>query len=323
MQSQVGATPIRAESAPAGASPASSPGRATAADGEAPAPRARGSRRNLTPYYLLAPTLAFLAIFFAWPMVQSLILAVQEGGGFSLGPLRRMVDDVLFWEAIRNTVLLTIVVVPAQVFLALLMSFLLVANLRFGGLFLYAWAIPLGVSDLAAGVVWLSIFTDRGYLNSLLVGLGLAQSTYSFLSYEHPVSMFLAVAIAETWRATALVMVILLAGLQVIPKDYSEAAEVFGATTWQRIRHVTLPMLRPSLQVALIIRTILAFQAFAVVVALVGRNLPVMAEEAYRWYGDLRNPNVAAAWALLIMVFSLVNTAVYLRALRVRDEQLA
>jgi multiple sugar transport system permease protein len=288
---------------------------------EAPAPPARGRRTVLTPYYLLAPTLIFLAIFFAWPMFQALILAVQDSGRFSLEPLRRMTDDVLFWESIRNTILLTLVVVPAQVVLALVMSLLLVSGLRGSGLFLYAWAIPLGISDLAAGVVWLSIFTDRGYLNSLLVGLGLSQTGFSFLSYEHPFSMFLAVAVAETWRATALVMVILLAGLQVIPKDYAEAAEVFGATAWQRIRHVTLPMLRPSLQVALIIRTILAFQAFAVVIALVGRNLPVLAEEAYRWYGDLRNPNVAAAYALLIMIFSLVNTAVYLRALRVRDEQ--
>ncbi len=290
---------------------------------DAPAPPARGRRTVLTPYYLLAPTLLFLAVFFAWPMFQALILAVQDNGRFSLGPLQRMADDVLFWEAIRNTILLTLIVVPAQVVLALIMSLLLVSGLRGAGLFLYAWAIPLGISDLAAGVVWLSIFNDRGYLNSALAGLGLGQTGFSFLSYEHPVSMFLAVAVAATWRATALVMVILLAGLQVIPKDYAEAAEVFGATTWQRIRHVTLPMLRPSLQVALIIRTILAFQAFAVVVALVGRNLPVMAEEAYRWYGDLRNPSVAAAWALLIMVFSLVNTVIYLRALRVRDEQLA
>lgn len=287
----------------------------------APAPPARGRRRVLTPYYLLAPTLAFLAIFFAWPMVQSLILAVQDEGRFSLEPIQRMTSDVLFWEAIRNTLLLTALVVPAQVILALVMSLLLAANLRGSGLFLYAWAIPLGVSDLAAGVVWLSIFTDRGYLNSVLVGLGLGNG-YSFLSYEHPFSMFLAVTVAETWRATALVMVILLAGVQVIPKDYAEAAEVFGATTWQRIRYVTLPMLRPSLQVALIIRTILAFQVFAVAIALVGRNLPVLAGEAYRWYGDLRNPNVAAAFALLIMVFSLVNTGIYLRALRVRDEQI-
>jgi multiple sugar transport system permease protein len=284
---------------------------------------ARPRAPNLTPYLLLAPAVLFMAVFFAWPMVQALVLAVQDGDGrLSVEPLQRMVEDVQFREAIKNTLVLTAVIVPAQVILALVMSLLLMAGLRGSGLFLYAWAIPLGISDLAAGVVWLSIFTDRGYLNSLLVALGLGENGFPFLSYEHPVSLFLAVALAETWRATALVMVILIAGLQVIPKDYAEAAEVFGAGFWQRIRHVTLPLLRPSLQVALIIRTILAFQVFAVVVALAGRNLPVLAGEAYNWYGGYRNPNVAAAYALLIMLFSLVNTGVYLRALRVRDEQL-
>ena len=286
-------------------------------------PPRRVRRRLLAPYLLLAPTLAFMALFFAWPMVQALVLAVQDpNGALSLDPLRRMAGDTTFWEAIRNTLLLTVIIVPTQVVLALIMALLLMAGLRGAGLFLYAWAIPLGVSDLAAGLVWLSIFNDRGYLNSVLVGLGLSDVGFSFLSYEHPVSLFLTVAVAETWRATALVMVILIAGLQVIPKDYTEAAEVFGATLWQRVRHVTLPLLRPSLQVALIIRTILAFQVFAVVVALAARNLPVLAGEAYNWYGSYRNPNVAAAFALLIMLFSLVNTGIYLRALRVRDEQM-
>src|ERR671929_245974 len=122
-------------------------------------------------------------------------------------------------------------------------------------------------------------------------------------------------------RATSIVMVFLLSGLQVIPRDYAEAAEVFGATAWQRFRYVTLPLLRPSLQVALILRTILAFQVFAVVIALAGRQLPVLVEEAYRYYYDIRSPNVAAAYALLIMILSLAFTVLYLRLLRVRDAE--
>jgi multiple sugar transport system permease protein len=193
------------------------------------------------------------------------------------------------------------------------------AGLRFSGVLLYAWAIPLGISDLASGIVWLAIFTQNGYVNSVLQAVGLGQ--VAFLSYEQPVLLFFIAVLAEAWRATAIVMVILVAGLQVIPRDYAEAAEVFGATAWQRMRYVTLPLLRPSLQVALILRTILAFQVFAVVIALAGRNLPVLAGEAYTWYGDNHNVGVAAGYSLLIMLFSLVNTAIYLRALRVQDEQ--
>jgi multiple sugar transport system permease protein len=280
----------------------------------------RRRRRTFAPYLLLGPAALFMAVFFLWPMLQAVGLAFQSpAGDFSLQSLRTMVTDVNFLPSVKDTLLLTLVMVPLQLVLALIMALLLMAGLRFSGVLLYAWAIPLGISDLASGIVWLAIFTQNGYVNSVLQALGLGQ--VAFLSYEQPVLLFLIAVLAEAWRATAIVMVILVAGLHVIPKDYAEASEVFGATAWQRMRYVTLPLLRPSLQVALILRTILAFQVFAVVIALAGRNLPVLAGEAYTWYGDNHNVGVAAGYSLLIMLFSLVNTAIYLRALRVQDEQ--
>jgi multiple sugar transport system permease protein len=89
-----------------------------------------------------------------------------------------------------------------------------------------------------------------------------------------------------------------------------------------RFRKITLPLLRPSLQTALILRTVLAFEVFAVVYALGGRNFPVLVGEAYTWQRDNQNYGVAAAYAVLIMVVSLAATAAYLRALRVKPEQL-
>lgn len=288
-----------------------------------PAGRLRMRRRNLAPYLLLVPAALFLAVFFVWPMIQALLLSVQDDtGAFTTQHLERMVNDPGFRPAVRNTLLLTVIIVPLQVILALAMALLLQTGLRGSSFFLFAWAIPLAISDLAAGIVWLAVFTDRGYLNSAFVHLGLSEMGYAFLSPENPVSIFLAVVVAETWRATSIVMVILVAGVQVIPKDYGEAAEVFGANFWQRLWKVTLPMLRPSLQVALILRTILAFQVFAVVLALAGRNLLVLAGEAQNWYSALSNRHVAAAYALVILAFSILNTVVYLRALRVRDEQM-
>ena len=91
---------------------------------------------------------------------------------------------------------------------------------------------------------------------------------------------------------------------------------MFGATFWQRLRHVTLPLLTPSLQVALILRTILAFQTFAVAQALTGQNFPLVVGETYRWYTGLQNPNVAAALALVILAVSMLTSIFYLRALR-------
>jgi multiple sugar transport system permease protein len=229
------------------------------------------------------------------------------------------VKDLNFWDAVRNTIVLLLIIVPLQVVLALVMALLINAGLRFSGFFLYVWTIPLAISDLAAGIVWLSIFTERGYINSVLKELGLIKGAIPFLSYDNPTGIITAIVAAEVWRATAIVMVLLVAGLQMIPKDFGEAASVFGANGWQRLRHVTLPLLKPNLQVALILRTILAFQVFAVVVALAGRTMPVLAGEAYYFYGN-RDLPVAAGYAVLILVLSIANTAIYLRLLRTNTE---
>lgn len=278
-------------------------------------------RMNLTPYLLLLPSLIFLAFFFAWPMIQAFALAFQTTDGqWTLAHIQRMVQDVAFTDALRTTLVLIVAILPLQFILALIMALLVQAQLRGAGLFLYVYAIPLGISDLAAGIIWFSIFTERGYLNSILYGLGLLDKPFIFLNYQTPGWLYLAVVLAEVWRATAIVMVILVAGLQSIPRDYLEAAEVFGAGLLDKVRRVILPLLRPSLQVALILRTILAFQVFAVVLALAGRGMSVLASEAYRWYNSYRNPNVAAAYAALIMLLSIITTVLYLRALHTREE---
>jgi len=128
---------------------------------------------------------------------------------------------------------------------------------------------------------------------------------------------------AEAWRATSIIMIILVAGLQSIPPEYLEAAEVYGATTWQKVRRVILPMLRPSLQVALILRAILAFQVFATVIALAGSGLKVLAGEAQRWATDIDNDHVAAAYAGLILILSIGSTLLFLWLLPTREEQQA
>ena len=283
--------------------------------------RRRAGRVRLPgAYLLLLPSTFFLAVFFLWPMAQGLLLSLQGRQGFTTEFFTRMVSSPQFWPAVRNTLLVVLVVLPLQFALALAMGLILQSNPRGRGLFLYFWAVPLAVSDLAAGLVWLSIFTDNGYLNSVLVRLGLADTGVAWLSYQNYWTMFLAIVIAETWRATALVLVIVVAGLQVVPRDYDEAAQVFGASFWQRLRHVTLPLIKPSLQVALILRTILAFQAFAVVVALTGENFPVLVSETYDWYASLQNPNVAAAFAVVIMGVSMLFAVLYLRLLSTGEE---
>jgi multiple sugar transport system permease protein len=186
---------------------------------------------------------------------------------------------------------------------------------------LWIWSIPLGISDLAAGLVWLAILTDRGYLNSVLNGLGLIKGPESWLSYETPVALLAAIVVAEAWRATAIVLVILVAGVQLVPKEYGEAADVFGATPWQRFTRIMLPLLKPSIQTALILRTVLAFEMFAIVLSLGGRNFPVLVSEAFNWQYNNQDFGVAAAYAVVVMAVSLAATMVYIHVLRTPAEQ--
>jgi multiple sugar transport system permease protein len=156
-----------------------------------------------------------------------------------------------------------------------------------------------------------------------LNGMGLVEGPGSWLSASNPVALLVCVILAEIWRATSIVLVILVAGVQLIPKEYNEAAEVFGATPWTRFIKITLPLLKPSLQSALILRTVLAFEVFAVVYALAGRDFPVLVGEAYNWQGAYQNTHVASVYALFILVISMLSTLVYLKFLRVRRETLS
>jgi multiple sugar transport system permease protein len=273
-------------------------------------------RARYIPYLLIAPSLGFLMVLFFVPLAQTVALAFQADGIWSTENFARMAADLNFTDAVVNTFEIVIIVVPLQLLLALAMAMML-QHVRGGrDIVLWIWSIPLGISDLAAGLVWLAILTDKGYLNTVLLGLGVLNGPQSWLSYETPATLLAAIVVAELWRATAIVLVILVAGVQLIPKEYGEAAEVFGATPWQRFTRVTLPLLRPSIQTALILRTVLAFEMFAIVLSIGGRNFPVLVSEAFNWQYNQQDFGVAAAYAVIVMGVSLAATLIYLRVLR-------
>jgi multiple sugar transport system permease protein len=233
----------------------------------------------------------------------------------------KMVNDRFFMSSLRTTVLLLVIIIPAQFVLAFIMTLVIQARFKGYTFFLYIFSIPITTSDLAVGIVFVSIFTQNGYLNTVLQGLGLIDSPITYLSANTRHWIIIAVWLAEVWRATSLLMVIMVSGLQAISDEVLEAAELFGAGLWQRVRYVILPLLRPSLQVALVLRTIFALQIFGVVVMVGGGQIvTTLANETYRQYYEFRNANVAAAYGVLILALSMGSAAFYLRTLRTQQE---
>ena len=267
-----------------------------------------------TPYFLILPTLAYMVFFIGYPLVQGIMLAFfDEKGRFTLENVNYLLygPGSLFWDALKYTILLAAVIIPIQVSIAFGLALLF--NLRFPGknAALYTVILPLTISDVAAGLIWYVMLGQYGFFNKILMNLGIISHPIIFFGIKD--MEFIAIVITEIWRATAIVFIIIYAGLQMISHEYYEAAEVFGATTWQRFRYIVFPLLLPSLQAALIIRTLFAFQIFGVVWTLAGRDIPVLAGEAYYAQTELLRPGVASLYALIIAGLSIAVGALYIK----------
>ena len=269
------------------------------------------------PYILILPVTVFLGVFFIYQFILVSQQAFQSGAGVGLSNFENVFSHWKFPISLKNTLYLAAAVVPLQLGLALLMAVLVTKMQRGRDLVIYIWTIPLGISDLAAGIIWLVIFDQSGFLNSIMQSVGAIDRPINLLSYQSPGLVFLAIALAEIWRATAIILVILVAGIGLIPKEYYEAAEVFGANGWQRFLRVTLPLLRPSLSTALVLRVILAFEVFAVVQALGGTLFPVLMSETFKYQFELLDSGGAAALALVVLAISITATVAITRILRV------
>ena len=270
-------------------------------------------KSSYIPYFLILPALAYLLFFVGYPLVQALYIAFTQNGQFSLATVRKTFTDPYFWDALKYTISLAGVIVPTQVALAIILA--LGVNRVFKGkdFTIYALTIPLTISDVAAGLIWYSMLSPSGFLNKLLLNIGLINNPIYFFGYQYRHMEFLAIVLAELWRATSIVFVIILAGLQMISHEYLEAAEVFGADYWTRLRKIVIPLLKPSIQSALIIRTLFAMQIFGIVWILAGRDIPILAGEAYYAQTELLRPGVASLYALIIAGLSIAVGALYIK----------
>jgi len=275
-------------------------------------------RQLLLPFFLILPAIIFFLIFFALPLISGIQTAfTTPEGELTLANFEKIYGKS-FIKAVLNTLSLVAFIIPIQLALALVIALLVNTRLFGSSKFLFICAIPIAISEIVAGIIWLSIFTEKGYLNVMLHTLGFLKQPIIYLSYEEPTTLFMTIALTEIWRATAIVMIIILPGLQMIHKDYFDTADIFGASMLQKLRYVTLPMLKPTIRTSLIIRTVLAFQMFAPVLVLAGRAFPVLASETYRIQFFTRNIHLAAAYALIIMIISTAFVLFYMRSLQTR-----
>jgi trehalose transport system permease protein len=229
-------------------------------------------------------------------------------------------SEYRFSEALTNTIIISFISVSMELLLGLGIALMLSQNFRGRGLFRAILLLPMGIPTVVAATNMRYIFGSSGYVNellhdvsTLLIRAGILTQPIEGLAFlQDPFALF-TVAISDMWKVTPLVMLILLAGLESIPRDLYEAARVDGASTWQRFSLVTLPLLRPAITSAVIIRGIDAFRIFVHPLALgVSGQVPVLASFSYNEYTNVHLTTSAAA-STILLVMILVAVIAYLR----------
>ena len=214
---------------------------------------------------LAAPYTAFLLLFAAYPIVFALVLVFLQWdlvtapsfAGFD--NVRRLANDGRFWRAVGNTFVFLSIHVPLQIVTALALALALNRQLVLRSFWRAAFFLPVVISGAVVAILWSNLYaTDVGLINKLLVRVGLAPVPW----LTDPLTAMPAIAVMVTWKNVGFYVIIYLAGLQYIPRSCQEAIEIEGASSWQRFRHLTLPMLLPQTILVITLSTINGFQLF-------------------------------------------------------------
>jgi trehalose transport system permease protein len=259
----------------------------------------------------LLPLVLYLVTFTLAPVVSTLTLSVEApGGGITLEHFRRIAAHYQFGQAVVNTLAITGMSLALEVLLGLAAALALVSRPTGRKVFQAVLLVPLGVPTIVAAAVMRSVFGTVGYLNEMLLRLQVIRTPVDWVG-ERGLALC-TVVVADAWKVTPLMMLILLAGLQAIPGELYEAARTDGASRWQQFLAITMPLLKPALTMALIVRGVDAFRIFALPLALAGRGLPVLSTYAYVEYLEYGNPSTSAASSVFLLVMILLAVGTYL-----------
>ncbi len=306
-----------------------------------PGPAARaapGRHHSLTSqdrrlgYALVAPVVIVLLAITAYPLFYNVWNSFHYADFFNpatyatFAGLRNYADLFSahqFLPALVRTLGFTVVSVAVETAIGLGIALALNKPFRGRGVVRAAVFIPWAVPTVVSAELWKTMFDPQsGFVNYILAHLHLPLATTTWL--DSTWTAWAAILVADAWRNTPFMAIVLLAGLQVIPQDIYEAAKIDGASAWQTFRRLTLPLLMPALMVALIFRTLSSFLIFDVVYIMTGggpgTSTTVLSVLNYQAFLDDFNYGYGGAIAVAMVVMALIIASVYVRVLRTNQQ---
>lgn len=287
------------------------------------------SRTNWRAYLFVAPATIYVGLFSLAPLIVALYASLHrwhllrpERPFVGLDNYADLIASPSFQNAVKNTIVFSMLSVPAGMAVALAVALLVSRELRGIAVFRTLYYIPAVASQVAVSMVWIWVLLPEvGLINFILIKLGFRGDT-DFLK-THAMASLVAISV---WIGLGPRMVIFLAGLQGIPGDLYEAATLDGASAWQRFRHITLPMLVPTTLFVLVTSTIASFQLFTPIYIMTkggpGRSTDMVVFHIYKeaWH-QLQIGRASAASYLMFVVIMLISL-VQFRLMRRRAQDI-
>lgn len=223
------------------------------------------TKKHKIGYLFVAPYILHLLVFTTFPLVFSFLLIFHRWDIISpmqwvgLRNFAKLSHDLLFFKSIGNTVIFLLIHIPLQIAVSLFLAESLNQKIRFRGFFRASYFLPVVVSGVVITILWQQLYAqDLGVINSLLVKIGLKKLPWLTSTQLAMPS----IAIMATWKNVGLYIILFLVGLQSIPKHMYDAADIEGASHWQKFRYITLPMINPTMIMVVILSTIGGFSLF-------------------------------------------------------------
>lgn len=223
------------------------------------------NNKKYIPYLLVSPYIIYFILFIAFPVVFSIVLTFNKWN--IIAPMKytgltnyiRLFNDGFFWRALLNTLIFLAIHIPLQIIIALFLAVILNQKIKFRGFFRAAFFLPVIVSGVVVTILWQQLYGfDTGLFNRILTSIGIGKIGW----LVNPSWAMPSIAIMATWKNVGLYIILFLVGLQTVPPHYYEAADLEGASKWQKFWNITLPLINPTIFMVVVLSTIGGFSLF-------------------------------------------------------------
>src|SRR6478752_4520483 len=280
-------------------------------------------------WIMLAPALVVVALVALYPLGLTIyqsftdkqFLALEPTKWIGLQNYRTLLHDSIFRDSIVTTVKFTLITVSFEFVLGLIIALVVNSNFKGRGVMRAVMLIPWAIPTVVSAQMWKWMYDDIfGVINDIGVRTHILGHSVAWIS--QPSTALASVCAVDIWKTTPFVALLLLAGLQVIPRDLYEASNVDGASQWKQFWHITLPLLRPAILVALIFRTLDALRVFDVFYVFFGSRVDTQTMAIYDQNTIVSVGNVGYGAAISVAIFLIIAlfVVIYVTFIRVEEQ---